>query len=184
MILETTSKSSAVNWASLKNKVTMTENHEELITKAAKFIRSDIEEYYKHCVKSVQIRSNFWSVFSRIRTEYGPEITPYLDTLHAVKKLAMNPRNWLPTLEELMPDNRLPPPSVFLFLTSLLKSSKHGVTKNIWKLVDSCSSDFIDSVSKSEVLKPKHFSLGISLHSITGQRKIVQIVNRLAYSIS
>ena len=24
-----------------------------------------------HCVKSVQIRSYFWSVFSRIRTEYG-----------------------------------------------------------------------------------------------------------------
>ena len=24
-----------------------------------------------HCVKSVQIRSNFWSVFSRIRIEYG-----------------------------------------------------------------------------------------------------------------
>ena len=24
-----------------------------------------------HCVKSVQIRSFFWSVFSRIRTEYG-----------------------------------------------------------------------------------------------------------------
>ena len=24
-----------------------------------------------HCVKSVQIRSLFWSVFSRIRTEYG-----------------------------------------------------------------------------------------------------------------
>ena len=37
-----------------------------------------------HCVKSVQIRSNFWSVFSHIRTEYGPEITPYLDTFHAV----------------------------------------------------------------------------------------------------
>ena len=44
-------------------------------------------------LKSVQIRSYFWSVFSCIRTEYGgllvfspnegkygPEITPYLDT--------------------------------------------------------------------------------------------------------
>ena len=27
--------------------------------------------YKQHCVKSVQIRSLFWSVFSRIRTEYG-----------------------------------------------------------------------------------------------------------------
>ena len=49
MILETTSNSSAVviNSASVKNKVTMTENHEELITKAAIFIRNDIEEYCK-----------------------------------------------------------------------------------------------------------------------------------------
>ena len=33
----------------------------------------------KHCVKSVQIRIFFWSVFSRIRTEYGEilRISPY-----------------------------------------------------------------------------------------------------------
>ena len=39
-----------------------------------------------HYVKSVQIRSFFWSVFSRIyiRTEYGPEKTPYLDTFHVL----------------------------------------------------------------------------------------------------
>ena len=43
----------------------------------------------KHCVKNVQIRSYFWSVFSCIRTEYGPKITPYLDTFHAVKVILM-----------------------------------------------------------------------------------------------
>ena len=43
-----------------------------------------------HCVKSVQIRSFFWSVFSCIQTEYGdtgkygPEKTPYLDTFYAM----------------------------------------------------------------------------------------------------
>ena len=53
------------------------------------------------CVGSVQMRSFFWSVFSRIRTDrksdteylsvfssnagkYGPGKTPYLDTFHAV----------------------------------------------------------------------------------------------------
>ena len=32
-----------------------------------------------HCVEIVQIRSNFWSVFSHIRTEYGEihRISPY-----------------------------------------------------------------------------------------------------------
>ena len=38
-------------------------------------------------VKSVQIVSFFWSVFSRIQSKYGkygPEKTSYLDTFHAV----------------------------------------------------------------------------------------------------
>ena len=37
--------------------------------------------YLKHCVKSVQVRRFFWSVFSCIRTRK----TPYLDTSHAAK---------------------------------------------------------------------------------------------------
>ena len=36
----------------------------------------------RHCVKSVQICSYFWSVFSCIRTEYGD--STYLDNFHAV----------------------------------------------------------------------------------------------------
>ena len=49
--------------------------------------------YLFQCVKSVQIRSFFWSFFSRIRTDcvfspnaekYGTDKTPYLDTFHAV----------------------------------------------------------------------------------------------------
>ena len=50
---------------------------------------------HRYCVKSVQIRSLSWSVFSRIRTEYlsvfspnawkyGPGKILYLDTFHAV----------------------------------------------------------------------------------------------------
>ena len=39
-----------------------------------------------HCAKSIQVRSYFRSVFSRIRTEYGPEITPYLDIFHAMSR--------------------------------------------------------------------------------------------------
>ena len=39
----------------------------------------------QHCVKSVQIRSYFWSVFNLNTGKSGPEITPYLDTFHAVQ---------------------------------------------------------------------------------------------------
>ena len=57
--------------------------------------------FTKHCVKSVQIQSFFWSVFSCMRTELGdlrnkyvfsrnngkcgPEKTPYLNAFHPVK---------------------------------------------------------------------------------------------------
>ena len=33
---------------------------------------------FQHCVKSVQIRSFFWSVFSCIQTEYGDLLSKYL----------------------------------------------------------------------------------------------------------
>ena len=37
-----------------------------------------------HCVKSVQVRSFFWPVFSPNAGKCGPEKTPYLDSFHAV----------------------------------------------------------------------------------------------------
>ena len=40
-------------------------------------------------MKCFQIWSFFWSVFSRTRTEYGPEKILYLDTFHAVFKLSL-----------------------------------------------------------------------------------------------
>ena len=43
---------------------------------------------HEHCVKSVQIRSFSWSVFSRIWTEFGkigPEKTSYLDIFRGVE---------------------------------------------------------------------------------------------------
>ena len=53
------------------------------------------------CVKSVQIQSLFWSVFSCIWTEfspntgkYGPEKTPYLDTFHVVTLYFICPTSW------------------------------------------------------------------------------------------
>ena len=57
----------------------------------------DCWSFLIHCLKSVQIRSFFWSVLSRIQIEYvylsvfslnagknGPEKTAYLDTFHVV----------------------------------------------------------------------------------------------------
>ena len=60
-------------------------------------LRLDLYYFYdvlisRHCVKSVQIHSFFLvrifpysGVFSSITGKYKPEITPYLDTYHAVR---------------------------------------------------------------------------------------------------
>ena len=54
---------------------------EEMLCNPQKIIQLD-----KHCMKSVQIWSYFWSVFSCIWTgKYWPGITPYLNTFHTVK---------------------------------------------------------------------------------------------------
>ena len=52
--------------------------------------------------------------------------------------------NWPPSVEELTADNRLPPTSVSLFLTNLMKSKKH----NISRLIYSFSAEFIHGVIK------------------------------------
>lgn len=65
-----------------------------------------------------------------------------------------------------MTDDRLPPLSVLLFPTKLPKSSEHGVTRNILKLADSYSSDFIHSAGKDGALAPKHFLLGITIMAL------------------
>ena len=52
-------------------------------------ISKEIRKYQiasNHCVKSVEIRSYFWSVLSCIQSGiYEPEITPYLDPFHSVE---------------------------------------------------------------------------------------------------
>ena len=50
------------------------------VCKILKIIKSP---FSGNCMKSVQIQSFFWSVFSHIRTEYRA-IRAYLDTFHAV----------------------------------------------------------------------------------------------------
>ena len=65
-------------------------------------------------MKSVQIWSFFWSAFSRIRTEYGPEKTPYLDTFHAVE---MTDRKTDPRVIPEKTDPRLIPRSALLTIS-------------------------------------------------------------------
>ena len=100
-------------------------------------------------------------------------------------KLSENPLSWSPSIDELLTTNQNLPPSLALFMTPILKSKNHGVaTPRIQGFIDSFSSDLFHGVSKGKVMTPKHYLLGLGLHNITGQKKVVQIVNRLGHSIS
>ena len=90
--------------------------------------------------------------------------------------------SWPPTLEELLSENRLPPPSTVLFLTTLLKSPKHSVTDRIRRLIESFSADFMYGVSGE--ITGKHYLLGHGLHSMTGNKETVQIANRLGHCLT
>ena len=94
------------------------------------------------------------------------------------------PLNWSPNIEELLKDERMPRLSVVLFQKNLVKHSKYIVSAKNMRLIESYASDFIHRVRIGEVLTPKHFLLGLGLHSITGQKKPVQIDNRLGHSMN
>ena len=96
--------------------------------------------------------------------------------------------SWPPTSNELSSDERSTiPASLLTFLNHLLKSSdKHAITRssNAVRLVNSYASDMIHGVTRGEVITAKHFLLALGLHSITGQKKPIQICNRLGHCIS
>ena len=85
----------------------------------------------------------------------------------------------LPTHEKLLREKCLPPPSTLLFLTILLKSPKHSVTDPVCHLIESFSDDFMYGVS--DEITGKHYLLGHGLLSMTGNKEMVQIANRLGH---
>ena len=87
---------------------------------------------YRHCVKSVQIRSYFWPVFSCIRIECGPEITPYLDTFHAVRETEKHKNVDLFTIKN----------GLFLALFLELPHgtlTRNSISRNVYKHGKSCN---------------------------------------------
>ena len=89
---------------------------------------------------------------------------------------------WPPYIEDLTSEIRKPPDSLTSFLFRLLKET-HYERPTTNRLVQSHDSDIIHSVTHGKVLTPKHFLMGLGMHSITGQKKPIQILNRLGNSM-
>ena len=87
--------------------------------------------------------------------------------------------NWPPLIEDLLANERQPPACATLFLKNLLKHPDHSMSSNITRLVESYSADLIHGVSKGQILTAKHYLLALALHSLTGQKNVVQLTSRL-----
>ena len=99
-----------------------------------------------------------------------------LDYTNSMPKL-----KWPPYIDDLTSEAMQPPQSIVLFLGQLLKANDHSESNTVKRLVESYSSDLIHGVTRGKVVTAKHFLPGLELHNITGQKKPVQIINRLGH---
>ena len=93
---------------------------------------------------------------------------------------------WPPTIKDLKSADRNPPYSLVEFLTTLLSSKKHSVTRSesLSRLIEPYAADIIHSVTRGNAITAKHFLLALGLHSLTRQKKVIEIVNKLGHCIS
>ena len=80
-----------------------------------------------------------------------------------------------PYLEDLAPELWQPPSPVTSFVMCLLKTENYSQGSAVKLIVSSYSADLIHGVTSGRVLRAKHF------HNITGQKKPIQIINRLGH---
>ena len=96
------------------------------------------------------------------------------------------PLSWPPTVESLASRERQYPELLQLFYKELLssKGSHHATAERVDRLTDSFCQDIIHAVSKGKFLTTKHASLGLGLHSMTGEKTPITLLARLGHSIS
>lgn len=105
----------------------------------------------------------------------------------AVLKLFDNasPLPWPPTVSSLQSVDRQPPSLLVLFFKTLLTSDRHHAIGEVSRrLIDSFSQDVLNAISKGNFLTLKHASLGLGLHSLTGQKLPLTVLARLGHSIN
>ena len=89
---------------------------------------------------------------------------------------------WPPNIEMLKERN--PPKTLTKFLTELLRPHRFVIPEKTTRLVDSYAADIIYGVTNGKIITAKHFLLSMGLHSLTGSRQVVDILNKLGHSMA
>ena len=93
---------------------------------------------------------------------------------------------WPPTIESLKSDDRNPPATLALFYNHLLSAanSHHAASSTTERYVTSFSQDVMHAVSHGDFVALKHATMGLGLHSLTGQKLPLVVLSRLGHSIN
>ena len=104
--------------------------------------------------------------------------------LKFIDDVADNP--WPPTVESLNERASKIPELLKLFYIHLLSKPEqhHDVSERVNRLADSFSQDVVSAISKGKFISAKHASVGLGLHSITGQKFPITVLARLGHSIT
>ena len=95
------------------------------------------------------------------------------------------PLQWPPTVESLATRDRNYPELLESFFKELLsQKTSHCTCDRVDRLTDSFCQDVVHAVSKGKFLTPKHASLGLGLHSLTGQKLPITVLARFGNSIT
>jgi len=95
------------------------------------------------------------------------------------------PLSWPPTVDELKRRSAQTPAELLQFLSKLLiGDSHHAIGSTKTRVSQSIAQDIIYSISNGNFLGIKHCSLGLSIHSLTGQKRPIVILSSLGHSIS
>ena len=71
------------------------------------------------------------------------------------------------------------------FPSNILKKSRDSITpEKTQRLIDSLAADIISGVTNCKFLTAKHFLLSKGLHSLTGSRYVIDILNKLGHCMS
>ena len=90
---------------------------------------------------------------------------------------------WPPNVEELNSEEQNLPECITSFISRLLTRSDQKQYESTSRLIQSYSSDLVYGVTRGKDTTAKHFLLGVGLHNITGQKKPVEINQRLGHGI-
>ena len=102
---------------------------------------------------------------------------------HNLENMAQRP--WPPTVESFSAKERHYPKLLESFFKELLSNkTSHTMSERVGRLTYSFCQDIVHAMSKGKFRTPKHISLGLGRHSLTGQKLPITVLARFGHSIT